>query len=499
MRSFRFNRLTRTAVTAAATVLLVSGCDFLDPTDVTNPNTTTEDLANAASPTTALLPGVRAQMARAVRAVVQTNALVSDDFEIAFTNVGPELSDPYQLSPDGPSYNSTGAIGAYWNTQELRALADFVIDTIAPNDETATNEQLAEAHYYRGMAYLLQGENFVAAATLPDQAPTPWDQLLALAEQDFTAALAIAGGASLPSGADLGLALNAALARTHRAAGNVTEARTFAEAALGADTEFVVHQVYAAGEIENPFSTESRTYQPLPRLDFLDPKYTERGSPIAVSKAEEMYLILAEIEMVAGNYNNLVDRGLGDFTDGAGYLAEAIRVAGTRPVVAFDDDDARLNPNLTDRPSSSDMLVASGPGEDLRAGLVLDRPGVVDVPTISGTSLDADSVEALTDPEDIRHAFWLARQEILFLEGRRVHDLGVRMPVMQREIDTNPTISDGDAVTQASVPTYIPDGTMDDFSPREPYVVGTNEIVIAVDMNRILAQERVSPLGPLAP
>ena len=497
MRSF--NRLMRTAVTAAATVVLVSGCDFLDPTDVTNPNTTTEDLANAAAPTTALLPGVRAQMARAVRAVVQTTALVTDDFEIAFTNVGPELSDPYQLSPDGPSSNSTGAIGAYWNTQELRALADFVIDTIAPTDETATDEQLAEAHFYRGMAYLLQGENFVAAARVPDQAPTPWDELLTLAEQDFTDALAIAAGAALPDGSELTLAINAALARTHRAAGNAAEAASFAQAALAADDEFLVTQVYSAGEIENPFSTEDRTYQPLPRLDFLDPKYTERGSPIPISKAEEMLLILAEIEMVSGNYVDAVARVGGDFTDGGGYLAEAIRVAGTRPVEPFDDEDARLNPNLTDRPSSSDMLVASAPGEDLRAGLVLDRPGVVNVPTVSGTSLDADSVEALTDPEDIRHAFWLARQEILFLEGRRVHDLGIRMPVMQREIDTNPTISDGDPVTEPVVPAYIPEGTIDDFSPREPYVEGTNEIVIDVDMNRILAQELVSPFGALAP
>ncbi len=499
MRSFRFKRLTRAATTAAATVLLVSGCDFLDPTDVTNPNTTTDDLANAASPTTALLPGVRAQMARALRAVVQTTALVTDDFEIAFTNVGPELSDPYQLSPDGASYNSTGSIGAYWNTQELRALADFVIDSIAPGDETATDEQIAEALYYRGMAFLLQGENFVAAARVPDQAPTAWDDLLDLAEADFTAAQALAGGATLPSGAELSVALNAALARTHRAAGNVAEAETFADAALAADDAFVVNQVYAAGEIENPFSTESRTYQPLPRLDFLDPKYTERGSPNAISKAEEMYLILAEIEMAGGNYVDAVARVGGDFTDGGGYLAEAIRLAGTRPMASFDDDDDRLNPNLTDRPSSSDMLVASAPGEDLRAGLVLDRPGVVSIPAVSGTSLDADSVEALTDEEDIRHAFWLARQEILFLEGRRVHDLGIRMPVMQREIDTNPTVSDGDPVTQAVVPDYIPEGTIDDFSPREPYVEGTNEIVIDVDLNRILAQEMVSPFGGLAP
>ncbi|MDZ7779026.1 MAG: hypothetical protein U5R14_03680 [Gemmatimonadota bacterium] len=480
MRSYRFKRLGRTALAAAATVLLVSGCDFLDPTNVTNPNTTTEDLAAAAEPTTALLPGLRAQTARAVRAVVQTSALLSDDFEIAFTNVGPELSDPYQLSPDGASYNTTGGIGAYWNTQELRALADFVIDSIAPEDEGATDEQLAEARYYRGMAYLLQGENFIAVPTGPDQEPTAWDGLLTRAASDFSAAR------GLTAEAEREVALLAALARTHRALGNVGDARGFAEDALAADPEFVTLQNYSAGELENPFSTETRTFQPLPRLDFLDPKYTSRGESIPVAKAEEMHLILAEADMADGSYGDAAER-----------IADAVRLAGDRPTEEFNDPDERLNPNLTDRPSSSDMLVAAEDGAPLRAGLVLDRPGTVTMPIISGTSLDADSVEALTDPQEIRHAFWLARQEILFLEGRRVHDLGVRMPVSQREINTNGTVSDGDDVAVVDVPDYIPPDIMDDFSPRDPYEAGSNEITIAIDMNRVLAEELVSPLGPL--
>jgi hypothetical protein len=182
------HRFGRTALAAAVAVFVASGCDFLDPTNVTNPNTTTEDLAAATAPTGALLPGLRAQMARTVSSVVQVSGLVSDDFEIAFTNITGELSDPYQVQPDGGSYNSTGGIGAYWNTQELRAFADFVIDTIAAGDATATNEQLAEARYYRGMAYLFQGENFVAVPNRPSQAPVAWDDLLQLAIDDFTAA-----------------------------------------------------------------------------------------------------------------------------------------------------------------------------------------------------------------------------------------------------------------------------------------------------------------------
>ena len=128
--------------------------------------------------------------------------------------------------------------------------------------------------------------------------------------------------------------------------------------------------------------------------------------------------------------------------------------------------------------------------------------GVINVPIVSGTSLDADSVEALTDPEDIRHAFWLARQEILFLEGRRVHDLGIRMPVMQREIDTNPNITEGDPGTVAVVPDWIPSGDeMDLFTPTTLYeggllddtqtLMGT-QVTMNVDMNKLLVQNRKS-------
>lgn len=475
------------ATAAACTVLFTAACDFVDPTDVTNPNATTEDLAEATEPTTALLPGLRAQMARAVRAVVQTTDMVSDNFEIAFTNIGGELSDPYALTPEGASFNSIGGIGAYWNLQELRALADLVIDSIAPNDENATDAQLAEARFYRGMAFLMQGENFVAVPIGPDVEPTPSAGLLALAEQDLAAAR------NLSPPADLDVALLAALARTHRALGDATEARSFAQQALAADDDFVWMQDYGAGEIENPFPNDTRTFQPLPRLDFLDPKYVARDAPIPLAKAEEMHLIIAEVEMSEG-----------DYPTAATEIRAAILIAEGRPTGTFDDTDNRGNPDLTIRPRDAGILVRADAASPFREGLVITRPGSVTVPAISGTSLDGDSVAALATGDEIRHAFWLARQEIFFLEGRRLNDLGVLMPVMQREIDASPAIDDGDPETEPEIPSYIPEDVMDLFSPRSPYVddrnggpLATNEITIQVDMNRVLAQQAVSKFGPL--
>jgi hypothetical protein len=48
------------------------------------------------------------------------------------------------------------------------------------------------------------------------------------------------------------------------------------------------------------------------------------------------------------------------------------------------------------------------------------------------------------DEEALLHALHLARQEILFLEGRRMSDLGIRIPIMLREIDQNDNMNEGD-------------------------------------------------------
>jgi len=485
----RLTRMCRGAGAVLAVAVLATGCDVLDPTKVQNPNPTAEDLANASNPTRALLAGLRAQMARALTATTNANAIISDDYEIGFSNVTGEMNSPHAVVADGGTYNTYGGYGIYWNLQELRAFADFVLNDVVPGDAAATASERAEVHYLRGMAYLLQGENFTAVPNVPDAGPLPWNNLLELAIIDFQAALA------LNPGADRVLASRAALARAYRALGNASQAEAFAISALGANPAFVVTQPYFQGEIENPNFPPTRSRQPLPRLDFLDPKANARNTGVALGKAEEMHLILAEVAMSRGEYGNA-----------AQHVSDAVRLARTRPIGQSVSDDVRTNfPGISVRPRTAGIVVRADANSPFRGGLVLTRPGPVAVPNLSGTSLGADSVAALTVPEDVRHAHWLARQEILFLEGRRLNDLGVRLPIAGMEIDTNPLISRGDPVTLVQVPAYIPAGNaVNEFSPRSPYVnvtaggeLATNEITIQVDLNRILARERVSRFGLL--
>jgi tetratricopeptide (TPR) repeat protein len=476
-------------ILAAGLAAVAAGCDFLDPTDVENPRTTAEDLAQAAEPVRALLPGARAQFARMLSAQVVISEVVSDNYAIHGTGLDSQYDEPRGITPDLVNFTSA-AQGIYWNTQELRALTDFILDDIAPGDATATPAQLAELRYYRAMAYLFQGENFTHAPTERDGAARPASELLERAVAEFEASLSASG-----SGA-FALPARAGLARAHRLLGNAGGATQAAQQALAGDPFLLFQQEYDATSITNGPNNflvirAIKEMQPLPRLDFLDPKYIRRESPIAVAKAEEMHLILAEAALAAGSLEA-----------GKAHLADAIRLAGQRAVEVWADDDQRLNDDLTPRPRSAEILVRADPDSPFRAGLVLDRPGVENpVPVVSATSLDADSVQALTGADEIWHAFHLARQEIMFLEGRRMSDLGIRLPMMRREIDVNPSISMGSPGTTVVVPDYIPPlNQMDLFDPSSPYtqqgndwILNTTEVTIRFDLNRILTQNRVSP------
>jgi len=462
-----------------AVTVALAACDFLDPTNVDNPRTTVEDLADAENPTASLLAGLRAQFARLTGSQSVVGEVVSDNFSVHGTGLQKSFDFPRDVSPS--LMNGTGSTtGLYWNAQELKALANFVLDEIVPIDETATAEDVAEAHYYRGMAYLVLGENFSAAPVEPDGAPVAADGLLDLAVASFGEAAAF------------GVATTAALARAHRLRGDAAAANAAAVAAL-ADPDFVVIQEYDATSVTNPpwsflVSRALQEMQPLPRLDFLDPKYLVRTQGIVVAKAEEMHLILAETALAAGVLATAQTQ-----------LRNAILLAQSRGTTTFDDEDLRKNGDLTLRPRDAVIEVRADPLSPYRSGLVLTRPGAVTQHEVSGTSLDGDSVAALTDIEELWHAFHLARQEILFLEGRRMSDLGIRLPIMLREIDANTSIAPGDPGTTAVVPAYIPVGDdMDLYTPAHPYdpddgTLLETQITMLVDMNKVLTDNLVSP------
>ncbi len=464
---------------AAFAAIALTGCDFLDPTQVDNPATTVDDLAESEEPTGALLPGIRAQFATAINPV--DVEVITDNYQIRGTGINNIWDEPREIRPD--------LVGgrAYGNLQELRALAAFVLNDIVPDDTTATTEQIQEATYYYGMALLLLGERFVAVPLDTSAIPTASADLIQLAITELQDAK------SMGAGNDIGLAATAALARAYRSAGDAGLASAEANAVLGADPEYAQAQDYDPTTITNGpflflFERTIKEMQPLPRLDFLDPKYTARAAPIYVSKAEEMHLILAEAAFDGG-----------DWTTGREQLALAIEVAMTRPFEAFDDDDPRLNDDLTERPHDASIEVRADANSPYRPGLVLTRPGVVNTPVVAYTSLDADSIRAIDvgETESLLHALFLARQEMMLIEGRRMVDLGIKLPFEQDEIETNPNITEGGPGTVVLVPSFIPPTKeMDWFSPASPYDMDGNLIATQItcewDMNRVLAQNWVS-------
>ncbi len=461
-----------------AAAVLMAGCDFLDPTAVENPRTTSEDLASADNPTASMLAGLRAQFARLISTTSVVPEVVSDNFSVHGTGLFKDWDFPRDVTPS--VINSTGtATGVYWQAQELKALATFVIEDIVPGDATAEPADVAEAYYYRGMAYLVLGENFSFAPIEPDGAALAADQLLDLSLADLGQATAF------------GTQTQAAMARAYRLKGEASSAVSAAMSALGNPT-FAFLQEYDASSITNQASwflvlRALQEMQPLPRLDFLDPKFLDREAGIAVAKAEEMHLIMAEAALAANQLGQ-----------GASHLSDAISLALSRGTESFSDDDPRLNEDLSIRPRDAAIMIRADASSPFRAGLVLTRPGGTTQYVLSGTSLDADSVAALTGADELWHALHLARQEILFLEGRRMSDLGIRLPVMLREIDANESITEGGPGTTPVVPAYIPASDFIDlYSPKSPYDGDENlvetEITIQVDMNKVLTENRVSP------
>jgi hypothetical protein len=148
------------------------------------------------------------------------------------------------------------------------------------------------------------------------------------------------------------------------------------------------------------------------------------------------------------------------------------------------------------RPRSSTFTVRADAESPAIAGLIRTRPGNVNVYPTSFTSLRAADIDALPNTEEeLVRTLFLLRQEIFFLEGRRISDLGMRLPLWRRQLDVNP-IGSGPGFDLPIVPTYIPQfGT---FNPgthdMDAFTVSGNVVTISVDMNRVLARNRAYPL-----
>jgi hypothetical protein len=224
-------------------------------------------------------------------------------------------------------------------------------------------------------------------------------------------------------------------------------------------------------------------FQPNPRLDFLDPKFMFQpatvNDPHASLKAEEAHLIVAEIAL---SNNDLAGARMA--------MTNAVQVARNRPVRMLQDRDARPN-----RPNNPAFTVRADANAPAIPNLIVRRPAIVPVYGISFTNQTADSIAALAQANREEHIakLYLLRQHIFFCEGRRIEDLGIKLPLPRRQVDTNPTLLAAGANgtdARAIVPSFIPpEDEMDQFS------VSGNTVTLRWNMNQVIARN-IRQLSP---
>ncbi len=180
----------------------------------------------------------------------------------------------------------------------------------------------------------------------------------------------------------------------------------------------------------------------------------------------------------------------GDIAGAKNILLTLLNLVGSRPVEAGVNDqvDGDFSGGSKVYPEGSDYRVAASPDDTLRSGLVLDRkaPNLISVPYISGTSVTSEMISAASTADDLLELVYLMRQEIFIAEGRRVADLGIRLPLCEVEAAN---VKNGFEYTTAQIPPFIPlGGGMDDFTIDE----ATRTVVIAHDMNKIIVQNKAT-------
>ncbi|MEX0681464.1 MAG: hypothetical protein WD097_08795 [Balneolales bacterium] len=453
--------------------LTIAGCDLIDGTQVRNPDLTLDDAINQPNAASAWVNGLNRRIAILYNDFLTTAELSTDNYENKATFFNQNVDGGTFRDIDNDFDDTQYQVG------RLREEAQFGLAEVLEADPDAAGTALeAEMYFYKGWAHLIAGEAFVALPAEGGGVPQSPEDHFQDAIDAFTAANQI----------DANISYDLGLARAHYNLGNQTEAVTFARAVLDADDEYL--RVVEYDGVNGPANTfqlavyERQGFndlQPLPRLDFLDPKYGDLPgtdqSPIVIQSAEEAYLIIAEA--------HLADDGLPDAQQ---TLLDLKALVDTRPTRDFDETEEGRKGGTTEavpqRPDSSAFRVRADANAPFIEGLVLDRTAATNVPTVSGTSVTDDDINNLANNTEALRLLYLMRQEIFFGEGRRMFDLGVKWPVSEIEALNNQNVED--AHRQAFIPDYMPEP----YSTINAFTEDGLDVTISIDMNRVIAEER---------
>jgi len=442
-----------------------------------NPNITDEVYLTTTNVSTTWLAGLKRQMALTMNQVIVNTELVSDNYYNNRTLSNKVFDIPQIDNFDLDVNNIQSAI------QRLRESSEYGLTTVINADKTTTAVQKAEMYFINAYSHILSGELFTG---LPGAAK---GVVLSPAQHYALAITALDQALALQTDASEKLAYTLLKARVYYDMGDAVQARTFATAAMA--NPFLLKQQAFDGQNGAPndfqtyiFSSTTNEFAPLPRLDFLDPKYYNTTTialdqkPVSYIKSEEAYLIVAEVQ-VSGN----------DLTGAQTTLKNLLsNVITKRPVVSLSDvKETRNGGNRTDYPLTA-VKVQFDKNDIERSGYVLNRKiANINIATVSGTMVTADDINSATTQDALLYLVYRMRQEIFISEGRRMTDLGIKFPVSQTEQLNNPNVKPADLVAQ--IPSFIPKNReMDDFTNN----TATGVVTMKYDMNKVMVANKTA-------
>lgn len=463
-------------ITTLAIGMLFSSCELVE---VENPNLIEDRFIGAPQSSIEWMDGVRRQMSLSVGSITEFTELVSDNYFNNYTGSSKVFDIPQINYFDQDVANLQASI------HRLMEMSEFGLAKVLPADAQSTPLQKAELLMYKAYAHILSAELFKGMpATALGTVLSPADHL--------GSALSLLNEAQgIYTSAEDKLVCTLLKARVNYHLGDATKARQ--EATLVLQNPTLLRQV-KYGTTSGPSNNfqgniyttgGNNPFAPLPRLDFLDPKYfnidpvaANDQKPIAIAKAEEAYLILAEA-MTSANELGSARTMLKNL------LTESVA---KRVVVMLNDKaETRNGGNRKDYPLTAVKVKFDATSAE-REGYVYNRQaGNIAAYQVSGTKVTAAQIDAAASQDELLYLVYLLRQEIFIAEGRRMTDLGIRFPVSQREQLGNKNVTTEH--TQTVMPTFIPkDRGMDDFD----YNTVTGVVTMKYDMNKVLVQNKTA-------
>jgi hypothetical protein len=446
--------------------------------DVVNPNITEVSFIGTSQSSSIWLAGMKKQLANTLNQAVVFAEIVSDNYYNNSSLTNKVFDGPVILFSDVDVDNTQRAIA------RLREMGTYGIEKVVPADAGATPAIKAEMMFIKAYAHILSGELFVALPMEANGSPASPQNHLNAAIALLKEAVTIQTDATLKNG------YNMALARCYYDLGNKTEALNYATTIMQSTPVALRNATFdglngASNLMQSyTFSNSTNVLAPLPRLDFLDPKYYHVGNvntdqkPMAILKSEEAFLIAAEANI--GNNQLAAAR-----TILKNLIANVVSVRPTAMVNAT----LQLRKGIrSDYPLLAATRVQADAQSPAVSNLVLGRTtGNIKVYTVSGTSVTAADLDNATSADQLLYQLSLMRQQIFMSEGRRMTDLGIRFPISQIEQLNNSKIEE--SYTRAIVPNYIPTNlAMDDFT----YDRANNLVIIKNDMNKVLVANKTA-------